>query len=86
MIWNSGRMMISQNDFLLFQIKEIIESLGLWESYKVKTKSLSGGQRKRLSIALELLNNPQIMFFDEPTRSVGSINIIKHENALKKKI
>ena len=45
----------------------LIADLDLGEKRDAQTKNLSGGQRQRLSVALALVNDPELVFLDEPT-------------------
>jgi ABC-2 type transport system ATP-binding protein len=46
---------------------EVIELVGLQEKARTPSKDLSGGQRQRLAVALALINDPDLVFLDEPT-------------------
>jgi len=69
------------DDFTEEQLNEIVErtlkNLGLYEIRDLQVgtplnKKISGGQRKRLNIALELIREPAVMFLDEPTSGLSS--------------
>lgn len=50
-----------------YQINAILDDLGLRSHENTFVGDLSGGEQKRLSIALEILDDPKILFIDEPT-------------------
>jgi ABC-type multidrug transport system ATPase subunit/uncharacterized tellurite resistance protein B-like protein len=77
-------------------VTNILDDLGLTETKDLKVgsplhKTISGGQRKRLNIGLELLREPAVLFVDEPTSGLSSrdseniIDLLK-ELALKGKL
>ncbi|WP_435856068.1 FHA domain-containing protein [Streptomyces physcomitrii] len=49
------------------RVDEVVRELGLQERVDQHIHALSGGQRKRVSVALELLTKPSLLFLDEPT-------------------
>ncbi|NQX92495.1 MAG: ATP-binding cassette domain-containing protein, partial [Flavobacteriales bacterium] len=58
-------------------VNNTLQQLGLFEAKDLKVgspleKTISGGQRKRLNIALELIREPAVLFVDEPTSGLSS--------------
>jgi len=59
------------------RVNAVLSDLGLYEARGLKVgspleKTISGGQRKRLNIALELIREPSVLFVDEPTSGLSS--------------
>ena len=62
---------------LVESVHRILSNLGLFEIRNIQVgsplnKKISGGQRKRLNIALELIREPAVLFLDEPTSGLSS--------------
>ena len=47
--------------------KELLETMGLVERSKDQVRKFSGGMKRRLSVAMALVSDPQVLFLDEPT-------------------
>lgn len=68
----------SMSDVQITQrVVDVLSSIGLYETKDLKVgspmeKTISGGQRNRLNIALELIREPSVLFVDEPTSGLSS--------------
>ncbi len=77
-----------ENDQIKSTVNKILRDLDIYETKDLTVgsplnKSISGGQRKRLNIALELMREPSVLFVDEPTSGLSSNDSFMVMNLLK---
>lgn len=64
------------------KIRAALEGVDLIDKISSKAKNLSGGQKQRLAVARAIVNEPQIIFADEPTGNLDSVTGEKVEDML----
>ena len=72
-------------------VDEVLHDLDLYEIKDLKVgkplnKVISGGQRKRVNIALELIREPSVLFVDEPTSGLSSVDSEMVMNLLREQV
>lgn len=78
LFYNAKLCFANLTDFEITErVNAVLSDLGLFEARGLKVgspleKTISGGQRKRLNIALELIREPSVLFVDEPTSGLSS--------------
>ena len=73
-------------------LEEILDATGLREQRRARVKRLSGGQQRRLDVAIGLAGDPELLFLDEPTTGFdpsarrGAWDMVKNLQALGKTV
>lgn len=81
---NDGQVRVAKKSKYANQkVEEIIDQLGLTQCAGVRVSHCSGGQKKRLSIALELIFSPNVLLLDEPTTGLDSVSSLQLIQLLK---
>lgn len=65
------------------KINELIHTVGLNDAGKKKTNQFSLGMKQRLSLAISMLNDPELLILDEPTNGLDPSGIIEIRNLIK---
>ncbi len=92
-LWFNARLCLDghTSDEIHSSVTDLLKELDLYEARDLKVgsplnKYISGGQRKRLNIALELIREPQVLFVDEPTSGLSSTDSENVINLLKQQV
>lgn len=64
------------------EVAYLLEQVGLVEQHRLRIKDLSGGQKRRLGIAVSLIGQPHLLIVDEPTAGLDPAERVRFRNLL----